>query len=181
MRNQIKFWRFASVTLRCFALLGLVFVQALVFSSQTLAAEAAKKKPSTQASKSPSIKSQVVKSKSPTQTRQAASQEDDVHVIVLDPDLAAEELESQGLQVHDGHSYENKPGQIPPKHHLEMIFAQSGVLPYVERMDGMGRDMLFMRCEYSTVEQLRANYPQIPKKKLAELKKRIQVYRQQGM
>lgn len=159
-----------------FQLLGFFLIQAAIFPATSLAAE----------SKKESAKSQSPKKKSASiqgQNRKSASTEteEDVHVIVLDPDLAAEELQAEGLQVHQGHTYQNKPGQIPPNHHLEMIFAQSGILPFVEKMDGMGRDMLFMRCEYSTIEQLRAQYPQIPKKKLSDLKKRIHVYRQQGM
>lgn len=120
-------------------------------------------------------KNQPKKNQSASQKRKV-SNTDDVHVIQMDADLPIEYLSADGVTVHPLN--QDQPGGIPSREVRDQIFFKAGLYKDVAQWDDLAKDMLFMKSEYKSAQELKKAYPQLDPEKIQKLKILIQEFRQ---
>ena len=95
-------------------------------------------------------------------------------VIQLDPSMPTEGLKAAGYDVTTADEFNQYDPWTEPSPRLrDRLFAEAGVRPYIGRFDHLKKDMLFLRAQEDSLDQLAKRYPGIPTRVLWTLQQLI--------
>lgn len=106
---------------------------------------------------------------------QDSAQIQKIHVMPLNP-----ETEDTLLKGLTGDQYIIHRGDEPTGEDIldaqirDRLFTRAGLLPFVGKFDQTDRDLLYLRIKYKTVNEIRKQYPKIPKDRIQALKQLLE-------
>lgn len=93
-----------------------------------------------------------------------------VRIVQLDPNMPTEGLASDDKEVIKLEEFDQYDPWTEPSPKLRnFIFRESGINKYVQGYDHLKKDMLFLRAQENSLDQLLKRYPKIPQPVLREL------------
>lgn len=98
-----------------------------------------------------------------------------IHVMPMDPNMDAAELEKQGYLLHPyNRSPEfREPSETPDPEIRDKIFDKAGMKASLSKWDHFQKDLLYMSAWKYTLSRLQEKYPNVPAAKLQQLQKLI--------
>jgi hypothetical protein len=95
-------------------------------------------------------------------------------VIQLDPTMPTSGLKADGYDVVSAEEFaQYDPWSEPSPLLRDRLFAEAGVRPFIGRLDHLKKDMLFLRAQEDSLDQLSKRYPGVPRGVLSTLQQLI--------